>query len=176
MAVKARLTSPGAALRPEGDARYCVEIQPDELKWPVRFYFLRTDDDRWANIGLEIGSGPIARSRLEDERFEDEPELTPSALRWLQENLFHFRELAESFLNREKHVRPKGKGHANSPEWLAHVAAQYRDLGAQRGSVAHLAALHGVSRTTVWRWLKQAERDSDHGSDGPRPDGAPQAG
>ena len=163
MATKVRLTFPGAAQRPEGDARYCVEIQPDELQWPVTFYFLGTADGRWENIGLEIGSGPIARSRLEGEVSEDVPELTPSALRWLQENLFHYRELAESFLNREKHVRPKGKGHANTPEWLEHIAAQYRDLGAQRGSIAHLAALHGVSRQTVWRWLKQAGRESHNG-------------
>ncbi len=156
MAYTVKRTFPGAAAKPHGDARICIEIQPAELKWPIRFHFLMTDEDRWANVGFEIGVGPIPRSRIEDDTLTtDEAELTPSALRWVQENLFRYRELAESELNTMRHIRGSRKK-TITPEFLAHVAAQYRDLGGERGSVYHLAAVHGVSRTTIWRWLKRA--------------------
>jgi transcriptional regulator of acetoin/glycerol metabolism len=43
-----------------------------------------------------------------------------------------------------------------TPEALAYLASQYRELGGQRGAVNYLADFHGVSRTTIWRRLKRA--------------------
>jgi hypothetical protein len=53
-------------------------------------------------------------------------------------------------------TRRKGRTHDVAPELLASVAAQYRELGGTRGAVNHLADIHKVHRTTIWRWLARA--------------------
>jgi len=64
-------------------------------------------------------------------------------------------------------VIPSRSGSRVSAEAWALIAAQYRELDGQRGAVDHLARIHNVSRTTIWRWLKRAGVDdadtSEHG-------------
>lgn len=152
--MKITTTMPGS--RQELDMRYCVALEPEELPWPIRFYFLRTEDGTWLNVAFEMGIGAVRRDTFESGRLEldDQALLTPSATRWVQENFFHFRAIAESRLNTDRVVPRKGDG--VTPEALAHLASEWRDLGGQRGAVNHLAAIHGVSRTTIWRRLKRA--------------------
>jgi hypothetical protein len=150
-AVRVSITLPGA--RNDLDVRVCVTLEPEELPWPIRFYFLRTEEGPWQNVGVELGIGPVRRDAIE-QLDGDRAQITPSAVRWIQENLFHYRARAESELNTERVVPRKGGG--NSPEALAYLAAQYRELGGARGAVKYLAEVHGCSRTTMWRRLKRA--------------------
>ena len=71
---------------------------------------------------------------------------------------FRYRAIAESHLNTDR-VIPSKSGVRVTPEALALVASQYRELGGQRGAVDHLARIHNVNRTTIWRWLKRAGVD-----------------
>jgi hypothetical protein len=153
--MKTTTTMPGS--RQELDMRYCVTLEPEELPWPLRFYFLRTEEGAWSNVSFEMGIGAVPRDAFgESGRLEidDQALITPSAVRWVQKNFFHFRAIAESRLNTDRVVRSKSDG--VTPEALAYLASEWRDLGGQRGAVNHLAAIHGVSRTTIWRRLKRA--------------------
>lgn len=60
---------PGNAVRAGDDVRSSVTIEADELKSPLRFYFLRLVDDDgnldYQYDGYEMGSGPLTREAAE---------------------------------------------------------------------------------------------------------------
>jgi hypothetical protein len=148
--MKTTVRLPGA--KQELDVRVCVTLEPEELPWPLRFYFLRTDADQWVNVGFEMGAGMLGRDVVG--RDEDELRITTSAALWTLENFLVYQATAALSLDTRRSLpRPSGRP---SKEELAYLARQYRDFGGQRGTVNLLAELHGVSRTTIWRRLKRA--------------------
>ena len=139
--------------------RVCVTLEPEELPWPLRFYFLRMEAGDWVNVGFEMGVGMLGRDVVG--RDEEELRITSSAALWTLENFLVYQATAELVLAplltrqdpRRSFPRPSGRP---TPEALAYLARQYQQMGGQRGAVKLLAEIHGVSRTTIWRRLKRA--------------------
>jgi hypothetical protein len=150
-AVRVTITFPGA--RNDADQRVCVKLEPPELPWPIRFYFLRGDPEPWHNVGFEMGVGPVPRASLE-EGIELEP-LAPSAVRWFQENFFHYRSRAESELDLRLGVRSRATG--NTRESRAALSAQYEQIKDQPGAVRLLSDVWKIPTWTIYRRLHQFE-------------------
>ncbi len=151
--MKATLHLPGRLN--QGDHRVRIELEPPELPWPVRFYFLRTKTGEWENVGFEMGVGVVTRATLE-EGVELEP-LKPSAARWFQANFFHYQSVAKTQLDTRVGIRRGGS--ANTPESRAALAAQYEQIKEQRGAIGHLQRSWNLDRSTIYRRLKQAAEE-----------------
>ena len=152
--------------------RYCVTLEPEELPWALRFYFLRSyedgkrpaltpediDEGAWVNVGFEMGIGAVRRGQDVD----DSAIISASNVRWIQENFFHYRAIAESRLNTDR-VVPPGPHGGTTPEALAYLATRYRDLEGNELRLKILEAEFRASRTTIWRRLKRAGVTDDQG-------------
>lgn len=148
-------------MREDADVRYAASVAPEELPWPLTFYFLGTEEG-WVNVGFEMGLGAVARDALE--RLDPETtEVTPSAIRHVTEHFFRYRAMAQDLLE-PKPARVKQALTAmrrtrrvlEDPEALALFADDYRMRGGARGGRAELADLWGVDPATIWRWKQVA--------------------
>ena len=91
----------------QADVRSSEWIYVPELPWPLRFSFLRVEEDdgstRWALVGFEAGAA-IPRDSLES-LDPAELELTPERLATLWANFHRYRRIAQ-----ELHTRPGMSG------------------------------------------------------------------
>jgi hypothetical protein len=145
-----------------------VTIEADELPWPIHFYFLQDVDEqgsRWVNVSFEMGIGsvtPDPTATLE----ADSVIVAPAHVRWMTENFFRYRRLAEDalFLEREEVARTWAairRDRVRERVWtddrLRVLVNERRSWGDTRGAIDALADAYGVDRTTIWRALKKAK-------------------
>jgi hypothetical protein len=160
-----RIRMPGAAAAPRDDARYCVELQPAELSWPVRFYFLQTEDQRWATVGVELGLRTISREAIEEGLDSDDAELRAKTIRWVAANFERYESEAKTALSGGAMAPEARSGDWElTPEHLRHFARRYRELvelNGRRGVVKQLAIEYGRNPSTIWRW-KKAAREAEY--------------
>ena len=163
-----RIRIPGAAAAPRDDARFCVEIQPAELRWPLRFYFLQTEDQRWATVGVELGLRTISREAI-DELDSDDAEILTKSVRWIAANFERYEAEAKAALGGGTLLPRTGRGDWEmTPEHLRHFARRYHDLvelNGRRGVVKQLATEYSCNPSTIWRWKKAAREAGYLGAD-----------
>jgi hypothetical protein len=157
MSERTRITLPGRSI--DGDQRRCVELEVPELPWPLRFYFLPTDEG-WANVGFEVGIGPVNAAAAEALHGRDESELAidGNRVRWLLDHFFRYQASAHGHLDASKNVSRKEGKQRVSPELLARIRAQHEDFGGRRGAIAQLAIMYDVDRSTIHRWLRRTAK------------------
>lgn len=161
-----RLTFSGKAAG--DDVRNSIEIAVPELPWPLRFDFCRAQEEdgteRLACVGFSIG-GPVAAGTD-----TDDSELTVFRERILLENLPRYRQIAElKFLFADDDAAELRAGMQGAPSrrWTdleyALLLNDYERRSADHGKSAmyDMASVYGVSRTTIWRRLKEARRRAE---------------
>jgi hypothetical protein len=162
--LKVAFRYPGA--RERDDVRASVRFDDlPELAHPLTFFFLLAQDDedaepRWVNVGFAVGAS-VRRDALES---LGDVNLSPGAIRFLMENFFRYRRLAEDELHARSRVKARAaiRGAAGrgglTDEFLLLAMQEMRAYGTGRGAVNALADARGKNRVTVWRWRKEAER------------------
>jgi len=154
----------------QNDVRYSTTIEVPELPWPLRFWFRQVQEDdgtlRWAVFGFELGS-PLPREGLES-RDPADIELTHERLALIWANFDRYRRMAEHLLipapwNVEKAMATRAamgrrKGRAITTPYLAQLVAEWRARRGEPDLMYELAEARGISRVTLWRQLKEAER------------------
>ena len=145
-------------------------IQPRELPWPLRFDFVRVEEDdgsqRWEPCGFEAGA-PLPRDKV-SERDSNEYAFSPSRWNIVVSNFDRYRRLAEHLLiptpeNVEKAratrstMARRSRGELDDA-FLALVVAEWWPRRNRRGAIWDMADTRKVSRTTIYRWLRTAEK------------------
>jgi hypothetical protein len=162
--VESRNRWPGAANR--DDIRNQVWISVPELPWPLRFDFVRIEEDdgtqRWGMFGFEVGV-PVPRDSSHD----------PADLEWtkeresiLWENLDRYRRIAEDLIipapwnveeaQKKRQAMRRPSYGALTDDYLALLAAEYRAHGSRRGAIQEMAASRGISRFQIRNQLLKA--------------------
>ena len=154
----------------QDDVRHSSWIKPPELPWPLRFDFVRVEEDdgsrHWELCGFEAGA-PLPRDAASK---RDSDEYALSASRWniVVSNFDRYRRLAEHLLiptpeNVEKarttrSTMARRSRAAVDDDFLALVVAEWWPRRNERGAIWAMADARNVSRTTIYRWLRQAEQ------------------
>lgn len=150
------------------DLRWSTEISVPELPWPLRFYFVRGQEDdgseRWVLAGFEAGS-PVPRH---DERDTDEYELDPRRVALLWQNFARYAGMAEALLiptpenrktaARKRETMGRRRGGRLTDDYLAVLLSEYLARADEDDLTFAMAAERGITRQTVWRHLKEARR------------------
>ena len=146
-------------------------IYVPELPWPLRFSFLRIEEDdgstRWGLFGFEVGAA-IPREGMES-RDPAELELTPERISIIWANFDRYRRIAQ-----ELHTTPWDRGNAAktrtamgrrtggvlTPVELAVLAAEWQRRRGEPDAVYEMAAERGIHRTTLWRQIEKAKKSA----------------
>jgi hypothetical protein len=154
------------------DLRSWVTIKADELAAPLRFYFLRWQDEDGVvspeYLGHEVVSGPVSLERISGTDL-DGYGITPEQSRWIKDNLRAYQAMAERAMSFDREgarrvytsiarrrLPKRRQGKPWTDEELA-LTAEMADLLREAGlSEIEIAVQLRMHRTTLYRARKRA--------------------
>lgn len=150
------------------------QIEPPELAWPLRFYFVwATADDGGAHkavcVGFEIGEAIPNPDRADVLTLPDDAPLTGKTVLAISDKFAYYRQMAEDMLiptvQSEESARQtraamgkRRRGGKLEDAELAVLVNEWRDRVGQPDRTIEMASAHGINRVTLRRRLEEAER------------------
>ena len=152
------------------DSRTTVVIREQRTPWPVRFHFLRLEEDdgavEWRNVGFEIGD---RFDDLEDGAAVDPLAMDQVAVERVVSRYHEYLQVAERMIVLDRDGIEGAlrllRGHGVKPAKLTDdfyrlIAADYsqRRRSGVTAPLQRLADAQNVDKSTASRWVKEATR------------------